>query len=186
MKTVRFTALVLFFLGILPAIAASQISTDVFFRKGGKESKVKVIWDKKVGLTTNNIAEGRDMTVYDDGGHFDCGQKFGASMGDGGLEKCDGARIRDFVWNHWQNKAKGYIVITGNSVDAVSTSHIFIEPGKGQKWHVAWRIVRHFGEIDDMPDIIKVERAKSIKETDPDILIFRDREGDQVKTLPWR
>ena len=105
-------------------------------------------------------------------------------MGEGELEACSASKIRDFVWTHWQSQAKGYLVITYNSVDAVSTSHIFIEPSHDGKWHVAWRIVRHMGVVHDVPDIVRVEKTKPARDKTPFILILRDKEGDEVQRLP--
>ena len=186
----RSALMLLLLLVALPSASFSQktsapkdeLPVERFLRKGGKTTKVKVFWDKKVGVTSKDVAQKRDLTRYEDGGHFFCGGRFGgASMGPSELEECDRVRIRNFIWNHWQNKTMGYVVFTGNSVDAVSTSHIFIEPDKNGKWHVAWRIVRHHGEIDDLPEIVQIEKRK--QRSDSFILILRDVEGDEMQAL---
>ncbi|MEO7539768.1 MAG: hypothetical protein ABIV21_07055, partial [Pyrinomonadaceae bacterium] len=118
----RFLLILLFLFVSIPSISIAQTrkasSPKDEPSNGVKETRSKVVWDKKVGLTTKDIVAGRNLALYDEGGYFDCGQKFGASMGLAELEKCDQSRIRDFAWNHWHNKVKGYVVFTLNSVDA--------------------------------------------------------------------
>lgn len=48
-------------------------------------------------------------------------------------------KIRDFIWQHWNEKRRGYIKMTTDMVDWVTTDHIFIEPDQEGQWHVAWK-----------------------------------------------
>jgi hypothetical protein len=153
-----------------------------FYRKGGKTTKAEVI-SKDSELTTANIAQDRNLSLYDDGRHFNCYLIY-----EGDDPECSIPKIRDFIWQHWQNKRRGYIRFTFGSIDAVSTSHIFIEPNVQGVWHIAWRIVRHSGEITDMPDIRSLKQRRSTKndfthDQAPKILSFIDWEGDEIQTL---
>jgi hypothetical protein len=84
---------------------------------------------------------------------------------------------RDFIWNHWTDQRRGYLIITMGSDDAQSDAHIFIEPGDDGRWRVAWTWKRIFGfpksvagQIDAVPDIHCVERRE---ETDLDVGCLR-------------
>ena len=135
-------------------------------------------------LTAKNIRQGRNMAEYDQGGHFDC-REF--ATGDRGV--CNMKQVRDFIWSHWTGKKRGYIRLSGDSVDMVSTSHIFIEPGKDGEWHLAWRIARWSAlpgtnqQIDDVPDLAKVERVDS-KEGGDWVIIISNKFGRKIYTVP--
>ena len=147
-------------------------------------SKVPPAPAKPAGIT-----QGRDLSVYDQGGRQGC---------DGGLlseaSRCEDSyrKARAFIWTHWQEQRRGYIIVRYASVDAVSDSHIFIEPDDGGSWHVVWRIERvlqmgHSGEVDDVPDLRSVERRKArgadFQEPGTPILIFKDKDGKEIETL---
>jgi hypothetical protein len=164
-----------------------------FYRKGGKGTKASVII-KDGELTTSDVAQQRDLASYDKGGHINCRAGMvryqGESAADFSSKRWQLPKLRDFIWDHWQAKKRGYIRISFDSVDAVSTSHLFIEPDKDGKWHVAWRIVRHLGEITDIPDIRAVKQRSATRHDfecrcDPGsmILSFIDWEGDEIQTL---
>lgn len=151
-----------------------ETPNEKFYRQGGKETKAEVI-SQGYELTTSNIAEKRSLSVYDAGGHFNC-REYAKDV------NCDFSKIRDFIWQHWQNKQRGYIRVTFDSVDAVSSSHIFIEPDKSGTWHIAW----HNHVLTDIPEIIFLEQAKPEKtETDGGkfILVFKNNEGDEIQRL---
>jgi hypothetical protein len=113
-------------------------------------------------LTASNIAQGRDLKLYDDGGHFDCRQ---LALSDTAPRNCDLPKARDFIWEHWQKKRRGYIRVTVDSVDTMSTSHIFIEPDSHGAWHVAWRIAQTRANgpsvVMDLSGFTTVERTGS-------------------------
>ena len=164
-----------------------ETPAERFYRKGGKETKAKII-SEKGELTTSDIAQERGLSLYDSGGHFNCRSWIPAQ--DDPKPNCDIPKVRDFIWQHWENKQRAYIRITFDSVDAVSTSHIFIEPDQNGKWHVAWRIVRHLGEITDIPDIRSIKQRRATREDfecnckpGTMILSFIDWEGDEIQAL---
>lgn len=140
--------------------------------------------------TIERIVNGRNLSLYDNGGNSGCG-----IVSNTEYKHCIGTYVsaRAFLWNHWQAKRRGYIVIRFASEDAVSDSHIFIEPDESGDWHVVWRIERvfavgHSGEIDDVPDIRSME-SKDRDKTDYDlapgtpILIFKDMGGRILEKL---
>jgi hypothetical protein len=140
---------------------------------------------KDGAFTTDEIAGARKLSLYDDAGHFDC-RRFTQEAIYKRREE-EKARIasamksaRDFIWEHWQSKKRGYIRITFNSVDATSTSHIFIEPDSSGVWQVTWRIVRHNNEVDDLPPIRIIERKNVGGEA---VLVFNAADGEEQETL---
>jgi hypothetical protein len=170
-----------------------ETANERFYRKGGKETKASVIV-KNGKLITLDIAQERDLASYDDGGDINCRvgtvRYPGETAADFSWERCQLSKFRDFVWEHWQTKRRGYLRISFDSVDAVSTSHLFIEPDTDGKWHVAWRIVRHIGEITDMPNIRGIKQRAATSNDfgcrcSPGsmILSFIDWEGDEIQTL---
>src|SRR4051812_2079320 len=110
-------------------------------------------------ISTADIAQGRKISDYDQGGSLDCR---GVTTED---PKVAYARLsskleqaRKFILEHFQERQKAYIRLTMNSVDALATSHIFIEPDSTDKsggWRIVWRIARagRPRRVDDLPII---------------------------------
>ena len=180
-------------IGIESQKRRNETPKERFQRKGGTETKAEV-FDDHGALTTSDIAQKRDLTIYDDGGHINCRlgmvRHSDEATNDFGREGCQIPRLRDFVWEHWQSKKRAYIRISFDTVDAVSTSHLFIEPDRDGQWHVAWRIVRHLNEITDIPNIRSIRQRPATRDDiecdcDPGtiLLSFIDWEGDEIQSL---
>jgi hypothetical protein len=90
-------------------------------------------------LTNADLVQRRDLKLYNDGGHFDCRD---LALSDTVPRNCDLPKARDFIWKHWQQKRRGYIRVTFDSVDTMSTSHIFVEPDDHGVWVVVWRVAQ--------------------------------------------
>lgn len=127
-----------------PAKNKNEFPYDRFARKGGRETKVDVRREQAM-LTITGITEGRNLSAYE---RLD-------------LKDLDSpstlAQARTYLWEHWRDKKAVYLTFTGSSVDATSTSHIFVEADQSGRWRVAWRIVRDTGVIDDLPTYYAVE-----------------------------
>jgi hypothetical protein len=183
----------------IPVVESSQnrgteTPNERFYRKGGKETKAAIIVNDDGSLTASDIAQHRDLAIFEDGGHLDCRSEMvlasGMSAPEFRPESCDLPKLRDFVWQNWQTKKRGYIRITFASVDAVSTSHLFIEPDNRGQWHIAWRIARHNNLITDIPDIRSLRQRPA---TDSDVycrckpgaivLSFIDWQGEEIQML---
>jgi hypothetical protein len=194
------TATTVFFIAVA-AIASgveyqkrrNETPSERFYRKGGKETKADVYLDHGA-LTTSGIALKRDLTIYDYGGHIDCRvgmvRYSDETAKDVSKERCQLSKLRDFVWEHWQTKKRAYIRISFDTVDAVSTSHLFIEPDRDGQWQVAWRIARHTNEITDIPEIRDIRQRLSTREDiecrcapGTTLLSFIDWEGDEIQSL---
>jgi hypothetical protein len=141
--------------------------------------------DKDGAFTTHEIAGARILSLYDNAGHFDCRRFTKEAIYKRPEEEktriaAATEHARDFIWQHWQAKKRGYIRITFNSVDATSTSHIFIEPDASGVWQLTWRIVRHNDRVNDVPPIRIIEQKNERGDT---LLVFKTANGEEQETL---
>src|SRR5215212_97238 len=84
---------------------------DRFFALGGRETHVHVTAHGR-DLTTDDIAQKRDLAQYADGGSFDAGFN----------GRRDPSVVRRFIWSCWEHHRRGYIRYGGFTVDASGTS----------------------------------------------------------------
>jgi len=139
-------------------------------------------------LTTRDVGGARDLALYEDGGHADL-RYWARSLQGGGADRVffeqrrARIRARDFIWSHWTSRRRGYFRITQDSVDTVSTSHIFIEPMSSGEWRVAFRVVRQNGMVDDFPDAMRVEPGDCDGNDGSCVLRFVDRTGMELHDL---
>lgn len=133
------------------APSKDELPKERFARKGGREAEVPVR-SERGALTVDGVEEGRDLTRYERLDLLNPEPMFASQMD----RDATVVRARTFLWEHWKRKP-GYVTLTGSSVDATSTSHIFVEEEEPGRWRVAWRIVRHTGVIHDLPTYYAVE-----------------------------
>jgi len=154
-----------------------------FERKGGRSISAETTVKQNGEVTAAIIANGRDLQLYDQGGHFDCRRWTPDALKNGQENEQRIASAlktaRNFIWEHWKNKKRGYVRLTENTVDCTSTSHIFIEPDANGKWQILWRIARVHAMgsngVDDLPIIRRVEQK--IKNGKVTSLIFKGADG---------
>jgi hypothetical protein len=169
------------------AAPSKELPYARFARKGGRTTASKILFQGGV-LTVKDVAQGRDLGKYEtltltNPKHMTVVE----SKHDPVIP-----RARMFLWQHWHDREQGYLILTLSSVDATSTSHIFIEQDKTGRWRVSWRIVRHMGQVNDMPTYYSIawmtragfrQPAKPLpegQEPDPakNTIEFRDTCGD--------
>jgi len=164
----------------------NELPNARFARKGGRETKVTVRLDRGL-LTIEGVEQARDLSLYE---RVDLGSVRNESAS--AL-----ADARRFLWEHWISQRLGYLTLTGSSVDATSTSHVFIERDETGRWRVAWRIVRHNGLINDLPTYYVVNWVRPGGWRKPGLALgigeqpdpkkheleFRDRCGDIEQSL---
>jgi hypothetical protein len=106
------------------------------------------------------IFEGREKSLYDDGGQQGCG-----------LEQLKIARLkcersmeqaRRFIWDHWKKRKRGYVGVANTSQKAEWVTHLFIEPTFKGKWRMYERTVPMLREPEDpehywLGDLIEIE-----------------------------
>jgi len=95
---------------------------DRFARMGGRTGRYpKPQWTGNA-FTVPDIAQGRDLSKYDkvelrDSRHFHPWEMQKSS---------ELAQARTFLWEHWQGRKRGYLMLTLSSVDNTGTAHIFV------------------------------------------------------------
>ena len=80
--------------------------------------------DNEGSWTTNTLTKNRDLIQYDEGGHFTCRIR---SFGDENEKLVGEKNVRDFTWQHWIQKKRGYIRLSCPGVDTQRTFHYFID-----------------------------------------------------------
>ncbi len=116
-------------------------------------------------ISAKTASDDRDLSLYDSGDHQGCGIVLVREV-----PRCRASlrKARAFIWEHWQQKKRGYVIVKMASVDAESDAHIFIEPDNDGAWHVVWKWERIFaaslgedvsGRIDQIPDIRSIQRT---------------------------
>jgi hypothetical protein len=173
-----------------------------FARKGGRTARAKVVFQDDE-LTVKDVAQGRDLAKYERLTLTRPSKVFLMTRRGMTGEQAERearqvlARARTFLFEHWRDHKQAYITLTGSSVDATSTSHIFVEQDSSGRWRVAWRIVLDMGEVDDLPTYYTVEWVKPAaygehgtpllvgESPDPirNMLEFRDKCGDIEHSL---
>jgi hypothetical protein len=158
---------------------------EKFERKGGRSVHAKISIAADYELTAPQIAEGRNLQLYDQGGHLDCRNHVpGTERKREEIDKRIDRALepaRAFIWKHWHEKKRGYIRLTFDSVDALSTAHILIEPDDAGQWQIVWSWVRDSGMVDTLPVIRRLEQEA--RDKGKSTLIFKDADGEEWKRL---
>jgi len=124
------------------------------------------------GRIPSEIALRRDLRLYDDGGIY---------MTPIGEPDVTGAKsLRRFIWSHWSEERRGYVIVVKRDKGSGERCYLFIEPSGG-RWHIAWHSVDYSNLPEEWPpralrDISGVERCR-------DALIFFDAKDRVVTTL---
>src|SRR5204862_3276080 len=118
-----------------------------FARKGGRTMHNVKVWRQGSALMIDDVAQGRDLTQYE---RLELADPEPRVVSDQRRNPVLG-EARTFLWRHWQDRQRAYLLLTLSSVDATSTSHVFVEPDEVGDWRVYWRAVRHNSEVDDSP-----------------------------------
>ena len=82
----------------------------------------------------------RDLSLYDKAGPFTLDNTVPNEM-----RKVTEARVREFLWDHWQRRRLGYLVFTDYSKEGEPTTlSFFIEPDGNGEWHtsITWERMR--------------------------------------------
>lgn len=148
-----------------------------------EHSSIKLIKGADGELTVAAIEQGRNLQLYDQGGHCYC-SKFVRPEEEIKVE-AELAKARQFIWEHWHNKKRGYIRLTFTGKDNATTEHFFIEPDPGKKWVINRRTVTLHalmpGRLMDLEKIFRVRRQ--LEKNQPQTLVFENSEGIKIDAL---
>jgi hypothetical protein len=166
----------------------AQVPGEESSRRGWKQAKEEITVSEGGEISSAKIAAGRDMRLYEQAGHFDCRRWSEVALKNpqenNTRVEAALAAARRFIWEQWQNKRRGYIRLTFDSVDAASTSHIFIEPDADGRWQIFWRVARWHAllpsGVDDLPVIRAVVRPPPNGKA---VLIFKGAHGEEQQVL---
>jgi len=138
----------------------------------------------KEEIALKDITKNRDMSQYDQGGDLFC-----CRADDSKNIKNEEKAVRDFIWQHWTEKRKGYIKLTYVDTDSSHTTYYLIEPDKNGEWVVLWKkLYQHaIPQYDNQP--IKdgfgtVEQIESKKRKGDWELVFKPIYGEGTNDIP--
>lgn len=95
-------------------------------------------------FTQADLIENRDLSLYDS--HPAFSNCFNQGFDDSEFRKCQKElpKTRDFIFQHWKEKKRAYIVYEWTGVDCAGDIHIFIEPDNNGEWHIILRSAGDF------------------------------------------
>ncbi len=149
-----------------------------FARKGGRSTRYVKVRREGTALTVDDVAQGRDLRRYD---RLELADPEPRAVSD---RRGDWiiAKARKFLWEHWRDHKRAYLLLTLSSVDATGTSHVFVEKDEIGRWRVYWRIVRDHSEIDDLPTTYAVQWVTPARDWDsPGTPLAQGEEPDPLR-----
>jgi hypothetical protein len=146
----------------------------------------EVFQDKDRAWTTKDITQNRDLTQYEQGGLFWGRTRFGGTFGNE-KDKLEGEKkVRDFIWQHWIEKKRGYIKFNFANTDTSSTTHYFIEPNEKGDWIIVRKTIFQLsdGKFEQNEDALNsVERLEN-KANGDWFLVSKSSNGEIIERLP--
>lgn len=100
------------------------------------------------------ILKNRNLSEYEAGGRFSTCN----GVEDRIYEKCVNVieQAREFIWQHWKEKKRGYIVYDFTGVDTMNEFHFFIEPDESGNW----RVVQRWKQFQPSPNPLRIYETK--------------------------
>jgi hypothetical protein len=143
--------------------------------------------NKKGEITNRAILKNYAKFHYEDGGSFRCVIVLYA-MRPGDEDPCKENRIRDFIWEHYIAKKRGYVRVNYVGVDTGAIEHIFIEPDIRGNWKVSWWTESRSwlsGNKIYAKKVFDVQRIEN-SETENWKLVFSDERGVILERIPGK
>ena len=135
--------------------AAFLIFVFIFAGCEPKQNRSESFFDEDGALTVKDITQNREMQQYAQGGNCWCRSRFTGTFGND-PDRLEGEKkVRDFIWQHWVEKKRGYIKLSCAGTDVSNTTHYFIEPNEKGEWNIIGRYI--FRASDD-----KITRDDSV------------------------
>ena len=145
--------------------------------------------DDIIARITKEQSWGRQLSRYDNAGHYDFSHQVYSEEKGKQYQRME-KEIREFLWNHWNERRLGYIRETRYGVEGqVGTSHMFVEPDGNGEWRIYCIVLTIDWRIDQTERIYdmsayKVERIKEWAPIPPEIpedplyykLILKDKQ----------
>ncbi|HRH44204.1 MAG TPA: hypothetical protein PKY82_21405 [Pyrinomonadaceae bacterium] len=96
------------------------------------QRKLPKITSTDKSIISKAVIQNRTIKDYFDGGSFRCGNITRKG-------ECDYQKLREIIWQCWNEKTLCYLRITHQGVDSGSKEYIFVEPNKKNQWTVIRR-----------------------------------------------
>lgn len=174
---------------LIPLMCLSGCVKNADVSTNEKSSNTIISGDKNE-LTISTIAGDRNLKFYDQGGVIDGYHWLSSihSQAQKDHKKIENEieKARNFIWEHWQNKKRGYIRVTQDTVDYGWTTHFFIEPGLDGTWEISRKVIGipqtpNDSGIRDNEKAHQLDRVISSKIGTQ--LIFKDGRGLSIGTF---
>jgi len=129
---------------LTPPPQRGEAGKDWLTRLGGRVTRYpNARWQD--GYTAAGIAQGRDLSGYeklalrDPEPHHYWQFRRNPTL----------AQARTFVWKHWQERKRGYLILTITGVDHTSTAHVFVESDDSGRWRIYRRQLDRWELVDE-------------------------------------
>lgn len=127
------------------------------------------------------IVDGRDLTLYDEGGYVESCDQVDEKEWSNCLRKREAARR--FVYDHWAEKRRGYIQIGHPCVDCSPVDHIFIEPVPNGEMRIVITLETN-GPLRTREGVrVRFRRAnekEKLRTNSSMILVYIDQKGNET------
>jgi hypothetical protein len=139
------------------------------------QQKLSKVFSPDNTIISKDILQKRDIRQYFDGGAFRCGML--ASKGE-----CDYKKIREVIWQCWNEKSLCYLTITVSGVDSGGIEHIFVESNLKKELIISRRtrtyhaIIKRQNRLHNLPKVYSIEWSKNGEET----LILKNKSGKVI------
>lgn len=102
------------------------------------ESESLIVVSPYASLENETIVQDRNLFLYDFGGEIFSNCDY---LEKDELKKCekDLIKARNFIWNHFQNKKLGYLILKDIYSFDPRETYYFIEPDKNDEWRIEER-----------------------------------------------
>lgn len=127
------------------------------------------------------IVDGRDMSLYDEGGYIASCDAVDDNERTGCLRQREDARR--FVIDHWTKKRRGYIQVGRPCVDCSPVAHVFIEPDPNGEFHFVITSQSQGPLITEKASRVRLRKAdmeENWRTNSTRILVFLDRNGKEI------
>lgn len=127
------------------------------------------------------IVNGRDLSLYDDGGYIESCHQVEEKEWPGCLRNREAAR--GFAFDHWAAKRRGYIQVGHPCVDCSPVDHIFIEPDPTGKMRIVITLQTNGPLRTEEASKVRFRRAKEEEKrrtNSSTVLGFVDRYGTEI------
>jgi len=138
------------------------------------------------GSGGRSAVENRDLSLYDVAPEAkNCSWMQNAERGECLIER---QRARQFIYEHWRLKKRGYISVEFSCADCDPIVHYFIEPNENGTWRIASTLEDDRFPLHKWEDAFDVRYRRATArereaESSSNVLSFLDRSGKEIDSF---